>query len=120
MGIDERDRQTDYVVIATFDGANKLRSEPLNCVCPGLVSRLPASSVLLNIVLRKLQKGNPGTGEIENAARAREDADAGIDLVVAAGEAAEHTGGIVIAGGFTKELVVHTDYGVGTEDDVLW
>jgi hypothetical protein len=120
MGIDERNRQTDYVVIATFDGANKLRSEPLNRVRSGLISRLPASSVLLNVVLRKLQEGNPGTGEIENPACAGENTDAGIDLVVAAREAAEDPGGIVIAGGLSEDLVVHTDYRVGAEDDVLW
>ena len=120
MQIYERNRQTDHVEVATLNRANKFRSEPLNRVCPGLVSRLPASSVLLNVVLRKLDKRNLGTGEIKDAPRAGENADPRVDPVIAAGEAAQHPSSIIIAGRFAENVFVQTDYGIGTEDDVLW
>jgi hypothetical protein len=40
--------------------------------------------------------------------------------VIAAGEATQHPSSIVIAGRFSENLFVQTDYCVGAEDDVLW
>ena len=119
MTVDERDRQTHHVVIAPFNGTNELRSEPLNRVCAGLVSWLPASSVPLNLLFRKLEEGNLGTGKIQDPAGARKNTDTGVDPVIAAGEPPQHSDGIIVARRFSKDLVVQADYSIGTENYIL-
>src|ERR1700761_2840958 len=118
MAIDERDRQSDYIVITALNGPDELRSTALDCIGPGFVSWLPASSVLLNLVVCQVNKGDTGTGDVVNLAVPGEQADSGMDPMVAAGEEAKHACGVRIRGGFSQRFFVETHQGVGGEDDI--
>ncbi len=89
---------------------------------PGFVARLPASSVLLDLLLCQRGEGNGGDGEIVDNALAGDEADAGVDKMVAAGEAAEHAAGVFVVARFAENFRVRAvgeaDGGVGGENDV--
>src|SRR5665213_1778414 len=106
MTIDERDRQTDHIAVTTLNGRDKSGSSPLDGVGSGLISWLPAPSVLLNFVLGKLDEGNFRTGEIDNPPIPRENADSGVDPMIAAGQEPQHVAGVFVARGFSEHPIL--------------
>src|SRR5205085_6415463 len=118
MTIDKRDRQTHHVEVAALNGAHKFGRESLNCVSPGLVSRLSAPSVLPNLIFCKLGERNLGTGYVGDCSGTRKNADPRINPVVCARQLAQHASGIFVTGRLSENLVLKTDYRVGAENDV--
>src|ERR1700733_8261074 len=118
MGIKKRYRQAHDVVIATSYLRHKPRSPTLNSIGSGFVTRLPASSVLLNFLFCQHGKRNLGRREILNRAIPVQDANASVYEMIATRQEAEHALGVFVIARFAKHFVVQANDGVRGQNDI--
>jgi len=94
----------------------------LDGIGASFVTRLPASSVLLNFLFCQRGEGNGSGREILDDAPTGDEANAGVDKMVAAGEPAEHAAGVLIVARLAEDFLVwgfaEGDDGVGGKNDV--
>ena len=92
----------------------------LDGVGPGLVGRFAAAHIGAENVFRPgMEADGAGIGKARAAPVGEKAADAGDDLMLAAGKAPQHVQGVRIVSGFAQDVVAQGHHGVGGQDQVV-
>jgi hypothetical protein len=113
---DGGDGEAHYVEEVAFDAGDPAGGVALDAVGSGFVEGVVGGEVEGEFGLGDGGKEDGGGFYVGAGGGAGGDGDAGVDLVGAVGEAAEHVGGFGEVCGFAEDFVAECYGGVGTED----
>ena len=113
-------RQTDDVGVRSVDPLDNFLPVSLRGVSPRLVQRIYFREVIFDFAIRQVAKLDPGDSAKTSrlAARQMAKANRGPDLMRAAAQEPQHSGGIFEVHRFSEHPVVDRNESIGAEHDV--
>lgn len=110
------DGEAHDVEEVAFDAGDPAGGVALDAIGSGFVEGVAGGQVVGEVFVGDGGEEDGGGFDVGEAGGGCDDGDAGVDLVSAAGEGAEHVLGVGEVGGFVEDLGVEDDGGVGAED----
>jgi hypothetical protein len=113
---DEGNGKADDVEVVAFDARNPTGGATLDGIGSGFVHGLAGGDIGGDFFIGEGEESDGGGFGGDFSVCGGDDGDAGDDTVGAAGEKAEHTGGVGGVFWLAEDVVVEGDGGIGTED----
>jgi hypothetical protein len=116
--VDQRNRKSDNVVVATINFLDESGGIALDSVGSGFVHRLSGGEVVQQFVFRNVVEPDTRFRNVGDDVRSANERDTSKDAVCATRQGSQHSSSVASSDRFPQNLSFYTDYRVRPQNDI--